>query len=46
VADASIFVGVIIILIWQKKFFDFDKKKSEDTATIQEISEEVSDITN
>ena len=39
VADASIFVGVIIILIWQKKFFDFDKEKSDDTGTIQEISE-------
>lgn len=39
VADASIFVGVIIILIWQKKFFDFNKEKSKDTGTIQEISE-------
>jgi len=39
VADASIFVGVIIILIWQKKFFDFNKEKSDDTGTIQEISE-------
>jgi len=46
VADASIFVGVIIILIWQKKFFDFNKEKSEDTGTIQEISGEISDITN
>lgn len=39
VADASIFIGVIIILIWQKKFFDFNKEKSEDAGTIQEISE-------
>jgi len=46
VADASIFVGVIIILIWQKKFFDFNKEKSEDTGTIQEISGEISDTSN
>jgi len=43
VADSSIFVGVIIILIWQKKFFDFNKEKSGDT---KEISGEVADITN
>ena len=46
VADASIFVGVIIILIWQKKFFDFKKEKSEDTKDIKEISGEVADISN
>jgi len=46
VADASIFVGVIIILIWQKKFFDFNKEKSKDNKDIQEISGEVADITN
>lgn len=27
IADASIFIGVTIILVWQKKFFDFKKSK-------------------
>jgi len=40
VADASIFVGVTIILIWQKKFFEVNKEESKDTEAIQEISEE------
>ena len=46
VADASIFVGVTIILIWQKKFFDINIKKSKDTGAIQEISGETTEATN
>ncbi|MEX2593015.1 MAG: lipoprotein signal peptidase [Anditalea sp.] len=35
IADASIFVGVAIILLFQKRFFDEDKKKEEKEDEIQ-----------
>ena len=44
VADASIFVGVTIILIWQKKFFEFNIDKSKDAGTIHEMQGETADV--
>jgi signal peptidase II len=35
IADASIFVGVIIILLFQKRFFDDDKDVEEEEDEIQ-----------
>lgn len=36
VADASIFIGVCIILIWQKRFFPEESKKTKTDPTSQE----------
>lgn len=41
IADASISIGVITLLIFQKRFFK--KKETEDQATVVETSSEVSD---
>ena len=39
VADASIFIGVVILLIWQKKFFpEPAKAKNEDEVTEEEVT--------
>ena len=43
VADASIFVGVTIILIWQKKFFDIKNEKTGEPEVAEGISGETDD---
>ncbi len=40
IADASIFTGITIILIWQKAFFKEDEKKLSDVNLPKQVSED------